>query len=106
MDGKQIMLRLSGTNALKIVLGAGAVAFLASLAPSPAEAGQPWSCTCNGKTKRFIASTKACEKAQPKNSNIKRMSKMIACTRTEFVAWNQNACAQKSCTLVGAKSKY
>ena len=95
-----------GKNWLHIGLGASALAFSLGVVAPAAEAGQPWSCTCNGKTKRFIASTKACEKAQPKNANIKRMSKMIPCTRSEFVAWNQKACAQKSCTLVGARSKY
>lgn len=100
------MSMLPSTKWLHAALGASALALSMGVAPSPAEAGQPWSCTCNGKTKRFIASTKACEKAQPKNSSIKRMSKMIPCTRSEFVAWNQKACAQKSCTLVGAKSKY
>jgi hypothetical protein len=71
-------------------------------APS-AEAGQPWSCSCNGVTKRFIAATKACEWSQPKNRHLvnkpggRRLLK--ACTRPEFVAWNRRACAQEKCTL-------
>ena len=100
------MWTLPGSKWLHVVLGASALGLSLGIAAPSAEAGQPWSCTCQGKTKRFIASTKACERAQPKNRNIKGMGKLIPCTRAEFTAWNRNACAQEGCTLVGAKSRY
>ena len=68
-----------------------------------AEAGQPWSCMCDGVKKRFIASTKACEWSQPKNRSLVNtpggMRLLKACTRSEFVDWNRKACAAEKCTL-------
>lgn len=86
-----------------VLLGVIAVAALMIIAAPTAEAGQPWSCSCDGVKKRFIAPTKACEWSQPKNRSLinkpggRRLLK--ACTHTEFVAWNRNACAQEKCTL-------
>jgi hypothetical protein len=73
-----------------------------SIALPSAEAGQPWSCVCKGKPQRFIAGTKACEWAQPKNKRFisipggRRL--LSACTRAEFTAWNKNACKQEGCS--------
>ncbi len=100
------MWTLPSTKWLHLAVGASAVALSMGIAAPSAEAGQPWSCTCNGKTQRFIASTKACERAQPKNRKIRLMRNYIPCTSAEFTAWNRNACAKEGCTLVGERSKY
>ena len=68
-----------------------------------ANAGQPWSCLCKGVAKRFIASTNACEKSQPKNNPAvfsptgRRV--LTPCTQSEFKAWNRRACEQEGCRL-------
>ena len=79
-------------------------ASLAVFATIPtAEAGQPWSCLCDGVKKRFIASTKACEWSQPKNRSLRNtpggMRLLTSCTRSEFIAWNRKACIQEKCSL-------
>jgi hypothetical protein len=93
----------TGTTRLNGLLGAAATVLAITLATPAAEAGQPWSCSCNGKPKRFIASTNACEWSQPKNQSARKLpnrrSKMIPCTRAEFVTWNRKACVKAGCTL-------
>ena len=75
----------------------GAVALLAHT--GSADAGQPWSCMCNGTMKRFIASTRACEWQQPKNKSVRLMRQLTRCTRAEFIDWNAKACRSEGCTL-------
>jgi hypothetical protein len=82
------------TVAIAVLAGVGTVA------PS-AEAGQPWSCVCQGKPKRFIASTKACEWRLPRNKPLVNkpgaLRLLSACTSNEFEAWNRKACKQEGC---------
>jgi hypothetical protein len=88
---------------MKIVRVAMAVgAWLLAVGPFPvAEAGQPWSCVCRGKPKRFIASTHMCEKDLHKASGkpAARGFKLLvpACTRAQFIAWNTKACRAEGC---------
>ncbi len=78
-----------------LTLGAGAV----FATTTSADAGQPWSCQCKGASKRFIASTHACEWSQPKNTSVRLARQLTPCTRAEFVAWNRKACRSEGCTL-------
>jgi hypothetical protein len=85
----------TGHFTIALLLGAGAL--IAHI--ETADAGQPWSCQCNGVTKRFIASTRACERSQPKNKSVRLMRDLTRCTRAEFITWNRNACISEGCTL-------
>jgi hypothetical protein len=73
-------------------------------AATGALAGQPWSCLCDGKPKRSIASTYACEADLYKESGrrIRSGSKLAVprCTAPQFRAWNRRACASIGCSLV------
>ncbi len=84
-----------GTCGVAVMLAAAALLTTAETA----NAGQPWSCSCNGVNKRFIASTHACEWSQSKNKNVKLARQLSPCTRAEFVGWNRKACVQEGCTL-------
>ena len=86
------------TGTLKALAATG----LALLVFAPAaEAGQPWSCICDGKPKRYIASTHMCEKDLYKKSKkpVAQGFKLLvpACTRAQFIAWNTRACKQEGC---------
>lgn len=70
----------------------------------PAAAGTPWSCQCNGKPKRFIGATHACE-----HTLYAGTKKYIAggpkwylpyCTSAQWKTWNRNACKSEGCTLL------
>jgi len=82
---------------LVVMLAVGAMMMFVPVA----EAGQPWSCVCKGKPKRFIASTHMCEKdlhklsAKPVAKGFKLL--VPACTRAQFVAWNTKACRMQGC---------
>ena len=86
------------TGTLKTMLAAGLVSMLLALS---AEAGQPWSCICDGKPKRYIASTHMCEKDLHRKSKkpVAQGFKLLvpACTRAQFIAWNTRACKQEGC---------
>jgi hypothetical protein len=89
------------TGTLKALLATGAIGAAVMLLAPSAEAGQPWSCVCNGKTKRYIASTHMCEKDLHKQSKKPVASgfKLLvpACTRAQFIAWNTKLCQQQRC---------
>jgi hypothetical protein len=72
------------------------------LTATTAHAGQPWSCVCNGQSKRYVASTHACEAALYKGTGrrVHEGFKLFvpACTRTQFRAWNRRSCAKMGCT--------
>lgn len=93
----------SALQKFRIISTAVALAFPAGSINTSAEAGQPWSCSCNGKPKRFIASTNACEWSQQKNRHLMNRpggrKLLVPCTPSEFTAWNRRACAQDGCSL-------
>lgn len=76
---------------------------LASMAgfSSAVNAGQPYTCVCKGKEKRFIASTHMCEKDLHKASDmpVARGFKLLVapCTRAQFRAWKWRACRSNGC---------
>ncbi len=57
-----------------------------NLAP-PAHAGTPYTCSCDGKLKRFIGGTYFCGRRTP------------ACTSREYRAFRRNACAANACRV-------
>ena len=77
---------------------------LATLVATTAQAGTPYRCSCNGESKRFIASTYACEVERYKGSgrDVRSGGRLLVprCTAPQFRAWNRRACANQSCTLV------
>jgi hypothetical protein len=80
-------------------------AFIAALsAGSSAYAGTPWSCMCDGKVKRSIASTYICETSLYKGTGktVRQGGKLLVprCTAPQFRAWNRRACASIGCSLV------
>lgn len=88
------------TSICKGLLAAGAVGLaLVAMVPA-ADAGTPWSCMCEGKKKRFIGATRACE-----IDMYQRTHKTLdgykfrgpSCTRAQFIAWNARACRQEGC---------
>ena len=82
-------------------LGVASVALL--VLGVPAEAGQPWSCVCNGKPKRFIGSTNICGKDLYRSTHTVILEgvklKIPRCSRAQFVAWNARACREEGCKL-------
>jgi hypothetical protein len=89
----------------RLSLIASGFAFAATMLPAAsASAGQPWSCMCDGKVKRTIASTYACESDLHKGSGRRVSSgfKLFVprCTAPQFRSWNRRACAKIGCTLV------
>jgi hypothetical protein len=87
-------------KSLLAVSAMGLVSF--SIAPA-VEAGTPWSCVCDGKKKRFIGATKACEldayfRAHKTLEGYSRRGP--SCTRAQFVAWNTRACREEGCKPV------
>ncbi len=86
---------------LKALLAGGAAGLVALAFAPAAEAGQPWSCLCQGKPKRYIASTHMCEKDLHKTSKkpVAQGFKLLvpACTRAQFMAWNTRACKLQHC---------
>jgi hypothetical protein len=89
--------RILGVIAATLVAGALHTA-------TTAQAGQPWSCLCDGTIKRTIASTYACESDLHKGSGRRVSSgfKLFVprCTAPQFRSWNRRACARIGCTLV------
>jgi hypothetical protein len=87
----------------KIFLAISTVAAAAFSGPA-AQAGQPWSCICDGQPKRFIASTYACETSLYKGTGrtVRQGGKLLVprCTVPQFRAWNRRACASAGCSLV------
>lgn len=80
---------------------AGLVGFGAMLFAPVAQAGQPWSCVCKGKPKRFIASTNKCGidlltaagKSIPPGGRLR----VARCNSSQFRVWNSKACKQEGC---------
>jgi hypothetical protein len=89
------------TGTLKALLAAGACGAALLVLVPVAEAGQPWSCICNGKSKRYTASTHMCEKDLHKKSKkpVADGFKLLVpeCTRAQFIAWNTRLCKQQHC---------
>ena len=88
-----------------LCLIASGVSVAATMLVMPAaNAGQPWSCMCDGRLKRTIASTYACESDLHKGTGrrVHQGFKLFvpACNRTQFRNWNRRACASIGCTLV------
>jgi hypothetical protein len=75
-----------------------------SAGATAAHAGQPWSCLCDGRPTRNIASTYACEVSLHKATGrrVRSGSKLLVprCTAPQFRAWNRRACARGGCTLL------
>jgi hypothetical protein len=89
----------------RFCLIASGLAFAATILPATsAQAGQPWSCMCDGSPKRFIASTYACEVDRYKGTGrtVRQGGKLLVprCTAPQFRAWNRRACASEGCGLV------
>ena len=80
------------------------IGLVATFSASSASAGQPWSCTCNGKTKRFIASTNACEMDMYYKTHNEKEStgkiKFKPCTSSQWKAWNRKACLSEGCVPI------
>ena len=89
------------TETFKAMLTAVAIGVVSMLVASSAQAGQPWSCVCDGKTKRYIASTHMCEKELHKRSKkpVAQGFKLLvpACTRAQFISWNTKLCKRQHC---------
>jgi hypothetical protein len=84
----------------KSLLAASVSVFVSfSIAPA-VEAGTPWSCVCDGKKKRFIGATNACE-----IQLYQRVHKTLdgyksrgpRCTYDQWRDWNTRACKQEHC---------
>jgi hypothetical protein len=84
------------------IAGVAALMMFMSISTTEAAAGTPWSCVCNGKPKRFIASTRICEH-QLAAANGK---KVRACTTEQFKAWNRKACKQEGCSPPSWAAKF
>lgn len=71
------------------------------LAGTPAAAGQPWHCLCDGEPKRFIASSYACEHDLHKGKGMQVSSGfrlfVPRCTRAQFRDWQASACRARGC---------
>ncbi len=63
------------------------VSLVLSSLPVPVHAGTPYTCLCDGKKQRSIASTYFCGHRKP------------ACTRKEFNAFRAKACAADGCNV-------
>jgi hypothetical protein len=86
-----------------LVIFIGSISLTATmLTTTTAHAGQPWSCMCDGQSKRYVASTHACEVSLYKGTgkHVHEGFKLFvpACTRTQFRAWNRRACARVGCS--------
>jgi hypothetical protein len=82
------------------LLAAGAVGLAGLVFASVAEAGTPWSCVCDGKTKRFIGATRACELDMYQRTHKSLDGYKLRgprCTRADFIAWNSQACREEGC---------
>jgi hypothetical protein len=75
------------------VLGFAAVIALSAV-PQTADAATPYTCNCNGVTKRFLGATYFCGRRKPK------------CTAAEYVAFRRKGCAVNGCTVPGASRYY
>lgn len=64
-----------------------AIALAIPLIVTTAQAAQPYSCICDGVKKRFLASTRMCEK----QANVK------SCSAAQFAAFNKRACKANGC---------
>lgn len=89
---KLAAITLLATSALAATLASGG---------GKAEAGQPWSCICQGKARRFIASTYKCEHDLWKGKGVRVSSGfrlfVPRCTRAQFRVWQAKACRKAGC---------
>ncbi len=80
----------------RVLLASVAAATLPIPSPSnlvtPAEAAQPWSCVCKGEKKRFLASTRHCEKRMG-------LAKGQWCSKKQHRAVYGPACMKRGCQL-------
>ena len=94
---------MNGGNKLAaaLLLTAGALAATLALGGGEAQAGQPWNCICQGKARRFIASTYKCEHDLHKGKGVRVSSGfrlfVPRCTRAQFRVWQAKACRQAGC---------
>jgi hypothetical protein len=58
-----------------------------ALLPTPVSAGTPYTCRCEGKTKRFIGGTYFCGHRKPE------------CTYKQYIEFRARACASQNCTV-------
>jgi hypothetical protein len=77
---------------LLVAAVASASAGMLGAVSAPVDAAQAWSCTCDGQKKRFLASTRFCEK----RSGI---PKGEWCSRPQWRAVYGPACREKGCRL-------
>ena len=73
----------------------GSFATPAILTGTVAHAAQPYTCICNGEKKRFLASTKYCER----QNNVK------SCSQQQYNATYTKACKANGCRLPTARDK-
>jgi hypothetical protein len=85
------------------LIASSIIIITASMLTGTADAGTPWSCICDGKLRRVIAGTFACEfdlnKDNGRRVRIGNRLLVPHCTSTQFRAWNRRACAEDGCTL-------
>lgn len=84
-----------------LLIALGALGAVSGLAGNEAEGGQPWNCICQGKPRRFIASTYKCEHDLYKGKGVRVSSGfrlfVPPCTRAQFRAWQARACRLFGC---------
>ena len=83
---------LLGRTIACVVLAAGINVAEIAISNHGAEAAQAWYCTCKGKTKRFLASTRHCEN----QFSIKRPK---TCSRAQWAKVYGPACIAEGCKL-------
>jgi hypothetical protein len=76
-------------------LFAGMLATPVWLTGTAAHAAQPYTCICNGEKKRFLASTKYCER----QNNVK------SCSQRQYNATYTKACKANGCRLPAGRDK-
>lgn len=76
------------TRPLAAVIALLLLAVSPALVPAGAEAAQPYTCICKGKSTRFLASTRKCE----------RDFGVQSCSRAQFRRFNVAACRANRCS--------
>jgi hypothetical protein len=75
-----------------VALGAGLLMGYGAVTAPGASAAQPWTCICDGKPKRHLASTRHCEKKMI-------LPKGQWCTTAQFRKVYGPACRKEGCSL-------
>lgn len=83
------------SSILSASLFVGSFAVPVFLTGGIAHAAQPYSCICNGEKKRFLASTKHCERQH----NVK------SCSQKQYNATYTKACKANGCRFPTARDK-